>query len=112
VAAILVAAIAGLRRHRPAADASTLILAAAVLATVIIALTYAPAIEVARAGFVLSVATAIAALVLLFLIARGVSVGPRIPYAAIAIFAAMLLIGSVTVHCYFELTGAIAHAHG
>jgi hypothetical protein len=110
--ALTIGVIALIRRHRPVADAPTLILAAMVLATVIIALTYAPAFEIAAAGLVLSIAAAVAALVWLFFVARGVIAGPRIPYAAIAIFAAMLLIGSVTVHCYFELTGVITHAHG
>ncbi|HUR80359.1 MAG TPA: hypothetical protein VM733_06315, partial [Thermoanaerobaculia bacterium] len=50
VSALIIGAIAVIRRHRPTADAPTIVLAAMVLATVIIALSYAPAFEIAAAG--------------------------------------------------------------
>ena len=109
VAATLILVFALVRKHRPQADLVTTILAALLIADVVIALVGRPVVEVARAGLILAIATALASLSWLIAVRRGITAGPRLPFAATAIFVAMIVVGAGTVHCFHVLRGIAMH---
>ncbi|HVE71892.1 MAG TPA: hypothetical protein VNI54_11025 [Thermoanaerobaculia bacterium] len=103
VAAIIILVVALVRRHRPQADLVTLILSALLPGDVVLALLDRPVPEVARLGLILAITTAVASLIWLIALRRGLTAVPRIPFAAATILVVMTVIGAATVHCYHVL---------